>query len=138
MKSSRKTRAAKAGAPGSGHSKDEIRLRRVYDPQPVDGSVRFLVDRLWPRGIKKSALTNTEWLPDVAPSPALRKWFGHDASRWAGFRRRYRAELENNPDPWKTLAAKAAEGDITLLFGARDMDHNQAVVLKEFLEEKLA
>lgn len=114
----------------------EIRIRRVYDLPPAAGTVRFLVDRLWPRGIKKSALSHTTWLPGVAPSPELRKWFGHEPSKWTEFRRRYRAELEKHPDSWKLLLTAAKKSGITLLYGARDITHNQAAVLKEFLDEK--
>lgn len=134
-----KTKAATAGSsPGSRGRHGEIRLQRVYDLPPDDGSARFLVDRLWPRGLKKSALANTEWLPDIAPSTELRKWFGHEESKWTEFRRRYLAELKNHPDAWQTLLAAAKKGDVTLLFGAKDIHHNQAVVLKEFLEGKNA
>lgn len=128
--------ARQSPPPGRKHRTGEVRLQRVYNPLPADGSALFLVDRLWPRGIKKDALSNAQWLPEVAPSPELRHWFGHEPAKWNEFRKRYRAELANNPAGWRALAQAVAAGDVTLLFGAKDLAHNQAVVLKEFLEEK--
>jgi len=114
-----------------------IRLKRVYEAaRPADGK-RFLVERLWPRGIKKEALRLDGWLPEVAPTPALRKWFHHDPARWAEFQERYRAELDARPDAWAILLEAARKGSVTLLFSARDAEHNNAVALKLFLEAKL-
>ena len=111
-----------------------LKTKRVYEPaEPSDG-VRFLVDRLWPRGIKKEKLEMEVWLKDVAPSPGLRKWFSHDPAKWAEFQRRYRAELESNPEAWQPILEAAKQGDVTLLYSARDTEHNSAVLLKEFLE----
>ena len=113
-----------------------LKTKRVYEPaEPGDG-LRFLVDRLWPRGIKKEALEMKAWLKDVAPSPALRKWFSHDPAKWAEFQRRYRAELEAHPDAWQPILKAAKQGNVTLLYSARDTEHNSAVLLKEFLEEQ--
>lgn len=114
-----------------------IRVKRVYEqPSPEDGK-RFLVDRLWPRGAKKEELQLDGWLKEVAPSNALRKWFSHDPGRWEEFRRRYFAELEAKPALWRPLLEAAREGDVTLLFSAKDEVHNNSVALKAFLEERL-
>ena len=118
-------------------NKHEIRIKRVYDePAPGDGT-RFLVDRLWPRGLRKEKLASVEWLKEIAPSPPLRKWFGHEPAKWTEFQHRYRAELEKNSDALKPLIAAVQKSDITLLFGARDLQINHAVVLKKFLEGKI-
>jgi len=113
----------------------DIRTKRVYEPpEPGDGT-RFLVDRLWPRGVSKESLRLNGWLRELAPSDALRRWFGHDPSRWAEFRRRYREELAGKSDALAVLRAAAARGPVTLLYAARDPVHNQAVVLRELLLE---
>lgn len=110
-----------------------VALKRVYDePAPADGT-RILVDRLWPRGLSREAAHLDLWLKDVAPSNELRKWFGHDPDRWSEFRTRYRDELKHNPDALAQLKQAVAKGHATLLFGAKDKQHNQAVVLKELL-----
>ena len=114
-----------------------LMTKRAYEPaEPSDGA-RFLVDRLWPRGIKKEKLEMKAWLKDVAPSPDLRKWFAHDPAKWQEFRGRYRAELEANPDAWQPILEAAKQGDVTLLYSARDTEHNSALLLKEFLEEQM-
>jgi len=114
-----------------------IKVKRVYDPaEPGDGK-RFLVDRLWPRGVKKEALRLDGWIKEVAPSDSLRRWFGHDLQRWGEFRRRYLAELDKMPEAVEPLLQAARDGDITLLFSARDGDHNNAVVLQEYLKNML-
>lgn len=116
--------------------KHEVQIERVYD-RPLSGNgTRFLVDRLWPRGVKKTALSGVTWLKDVGPTDSLRKWFGHDPSKWAEFRKRYSHELKEHPDAWKPLSAELQKNDVILLFGARDKEKNQAVVLKEFLEKR--
>jgi uncharacterized protein YeaO (DUF488 family) len=118
--------------------KPTIRIKRVYDPpEPEDGK-RYLVDRLWPRGVKKEALKLDGWLKDVAPSDELRRWFGHDPSRWEEFQRRYTAELKAKPETWRVLLESARKGNLTLLFSARDERLNNAVVLKAFLEAILS
>ncbi|MFQ5932980.1 MAG: DUF488 domain-containing protein [Nitrospiraceae bacterium] len=114
-----------------------IKAKRVYDPPSSRDGRRFLVDRLWPRGIKRDTLARVEWLKDVAPSDALRRWFAHDASRWNTFQRRYAAELNRHPEVWRPLLEAARQGDITLLYSARDSAHNNAVALKGYLETKL-
>lgn len=114
--------------------KHEVQIKRVYDESSSGHGTRFLVDRVWPRGIKKSKLSGVTWLKDVAPTTPLRKWFGHDPARWAEFQKRYRTELKKNPDALKPLEDALEKHDVTLLFGARDKEKNQAVVLKEFLE----
>ena len=109
----------------------------MYERAQASDGTRFLVDRLWPRGIKKEELKMEAWLKDVAPSPELRKWFAHDPARWQEFQKRYRAELKANPDSWQPLLDAARRGDVTLLYSARDTEHNSAVLLQEFLEDHL-
>lgn len=115
-----------------------IGLKRAYDEPEAAGGRRFLIDRLWPRGVKKEKLLLDGWLKEVAPSDELRRWFGHDPERWTAFQQRYRAELDQKPESWRPLLAAAREGDITLVYSARDTQNNNAVVLKAYLEEKLA
>ncbi|HEX9079845.1 MAG TPA: DUF488 domain-containing protein [Desulfuromonadaceae bacterium] len=114
-----------------------IRLKRVYDPEDSHDGRRFLVERLWPRGMKKESLAMEGWLKDVAPSDPLRRWFGHDPAKWAEFRQRYILELENSRTAWEPLLEAARTGTVTLLYSAHDLEHNNALVLKEFLEERL-
>jgi len=114
-----------------------IRVKRVYDPPAADDGARFLVERLWPRGMKKEALPMDGWPKDVAPSDALRRWFGHDPAKWAEFRRRYKAELDDNRAAWEPILEAARLGDVTLLYSAHDTEHNNALVLKTYLEERL-
>jgi uncharacterized protein YeaO (DUF488 family) len=122
-------------------AKQTISIRRVYDDPAKDKGAhrgaRFLVDRIWPRGIRKEDLHLDGWLKDVAPTDDLRHWFGHDPARWAEFRSRYEAELGGNPSAWQPILEAAEKGAVTLLFGARDTEHNQAVVLRDFLARKL-
>ena len=113
-----------------------IRTRRAYDPPAPGDGARFLVDRLWPRGVRKEALQLDGWFKELAPSDALRQWFNHDPAKWSEFQRRYFAELEKKPETWKEIAAAARRGDVTLLFGAKDTEHNNAVALKKFLERR--
>lgn len=96
--------------------------------------MRILVDRLWPRGLTKEKASVDLWLKDVAPSTELRKWFGHDPDKWKKFRGRYETEIRHKDDPIKMLKRKAREGTITLIYGARDDKHNEALILKQFLE----
>lgn len=113
-----------------------VRIKRVYEPaEPGDGA-RILVDRLWPRRLSKAAAKIDEWMKDIAPSTALRQWFGHDPNKWEEFRRRYRAELANNIEASAALRAACACGPVTLVYGAQDETHNQAVVLCEWLGRK--
>ena len=111
-----------------------IRIKRIYDPAARGDGARVLVDRLWPRGVSKEAAGKLVWLKDVAPTPKLRTWFGHDPARFAEFSRRYRAELEHNEPGPAELRALAGKGTVTLLYGARDTEHNHALVLKDYLE----
>lgn len=111
-----------------------IQLKRVYDEPASSDGFRVLVDRLWPRGVRKSALQYDLWLKEAAPSPELRRWFAHDPHKWAEFRRRYRRELGAHPGVLKPLLDATARGDLTLLYAARDRDHNEALVIKEYLE----
>lgn len=114
-----------------------IKVKRVYQPaSPQDGQ-RFLVDRLWPRGMKRNDLSLDGWLKDVGPSNALRRWFAHDPTRWTEFQRRYRVELDRRPAGWRPLLAAAHRAKITLIYSARDPKHNNAVALKSYLESKL-
>ena len=110
-----------------------IRLKRAYEPPGPDDGIRILIDRLWPRGIKKAEAAIDEWLKEIAPSTNLRKWFGHDPARWQEFRRRYKTEIRQNPDEFDRLQELARRGRITLVFSAHDEAHNDAVVLKEML-----
>lgn len=113
-----------------------IQIKRVYDlPARTDG-LRILVDRVWPRGLSREAAALDDWMPDVAPSAALRKWFGHDPARWTAFQQRYRRELDAHPEPIHALAARIRGRRATLLFGAKDVERNQAVVLREYLTKK--
>lgn len=114
-----------------------ISIKRVYDsPEKADG-VRILVERLWPRGFKKEDLDFDEWAKDAAPSTELRKWFNHEPAKWETFQRRYRAELDENAEAWQSILDAAKKTDVTLLFSSRDTEHNNAVVLKKYLEKRL-
>ncbi|HEX7907424.1 MAG TPA: DUF488 family protein [Paraburkholderia sp.] len=113
--------------------KPAIDICRVYGLSADEGGARFLVDRLWPRGVKKEALRVDGWLKDAAPSSALRTWFGHDPQRWDEFQHRYEAELDANPAAWKPLLDAASQGAVTLLFAAHDPEHNNAVVLRDYV-----
>jgi len=120
---------------GAGAHRSDVGVKRVYEPPADEDGLRLLVDRVWPRGISKDEARIDQWLKDVAPSTALRKWFGHDPERWAEFRRRYRGELAENPDALEALRALVRGKRATLLYGARDEAHNQAVVLAEVLQK---
>lgn len=114
-----------------------IQIKRAYeDAAPGDGE-RFLVDHLWPRGLKKEAVKVKAWVKDVSPTTELRKWFGHDPAKWKEFERRYFAELDKEPEAWQPLLDAASRGKITLVFSARDEEHNNAVALKSYLEKRL-
>lgn len=116
----------------------DIRLARDYDdPQPDEGA-RILVDRLWPRGLSKDQLHHDDWIREIAPSTDLRKWFDHDPAKWGEFQKRYRAELDDNPDAVERLLDWCRKGRVTLLFGAKDRAHNQAVVLRDYLNRRLS
>jgi len=114
-----------------------IQTKRVYEPATQGDGQRFLVERLWPRGMKKESLRLDGWLKEVAPSDKLRKWFKHDPAKWKEFQRRYRAELNRQPETWRPLLKAVGQGNLTLLFSAHDAEHNNAVVLKVYLEERV-
>jgi uncharacterized protein YeaO (DUF488 family) len=114
-----------------------IQTKRVYDPPAKEDGARFLVERLWPRGMKKEALPMTAWCKDAAPSTELRRWFGHDPAKWKEFQQRYRAELIDNLAACQPLLDAAKQGNLTLLYSAHDKEHNSAVLLKSYLEEAL-
>ena len=111
-----------------------VKLKRVYEARKRGDGERILVDRLWPRGLSKQAAAVDDWMKDLGPSHELRKWFGHDPTRWREFRRRYRMELKSQRESLTAIARKAREHTVTLLFGARDTEHNEAVVLKGVIE----
>jgi uncharacterized protein YeaO (DUF488 family) len=113
-----------------------IKVKRTYDPPESDDGARFLVDRLWPRGVKKEDLHLDGWLKDVAPSDDLRRWFGHDPAKWEEFQRRYFAELDGKAQALRPIQDAARQGNVTLLYSARDMEHNNAVALRAYLEEQ--
>jgi uncharacterized protein YeaO (DUF488 family) len=113
-----------------------IRIKRTYEPRARTDGTRILVERLWPRGMKKEALHAHAWLKTVAPSTQLRKWFGHRPERWPEFRRRYRNELRANADAWSPILEASKSGTVTLLYSAHDVERNGAVVLREYLIER--
>lgn len=110
-----------------------IAIKRAYEKAGKADGARFLVDRLWPRGVKKEDLAIKAWLKDVAPSNELRQWYHHDVDQWDEFRKRYFAELKGNPGAWQPLLEAAREGTLTLIYSAKSEDHNNAEALKEFL-----
>ncbi|MFF5208641.1 DUF488 domain-containing protein [Streptosporangium sp. NPDC000396] len=120
----------------------EIIISRVYDaesskgPKGSKGEV-FLIDGIWPRGVRKDDLNLDGWVRDIAPSPDLRRWFGHRPERFEEFRTRYREELDRNPDTVRSLLDAARRGPITLLYAAKDTEHNNAVVLRDYLRDRL-
>ncbi|MER8500172.1 DUF488 domain-containing protein [Mesorhizobium sp. M0204] len=114
----------------------ELAVKRIYEPPSPDDGQRVLVDRIWPRGIAKQDAALTLWLKDIAPSNALRKWFGHEPARWAEFQRRYSDELDRHGEAVAELRALLREGKVTLLYGAHDEAHNNAVALASYLRGK--
>ncbi len=116
-----------------------VQLKRAYAPAAASDGYRVLVERLWPRGVKKTDLALDDWLKDVAPSDELRRWFGHDPARWPEFVRRYRAELRKKPasTALAALVQRASAGPITLVYAARDEEHNGALVLRDAILAKL-
>ena len=113
-----------------------IQLKRVYEePDETDGK-RILIDRLWPRGLTKEKARIEIWLKDIAPSTELRTWFGHDPSKWDDFKKRYKNELKNNSETVSKLIEQMAQGKVTLVYSAKDKEHNDAVVLAEYLGER--
>jgi uncharacterized protein YeaO (DUF488 family) len=114
----------------------EIRVRRVYEPAAPDDGARFLVDGLWPRGVRKDALSAVQWVKEIAPTATLRKWYAHDQGKWKEFKKRYRAELSKNTAAWKPLVDAAKKGNITLLTSTHDVDISHAAALQEFLKRR--
>ncbi len=116
---------------------NKVQLKRVYDHTSEQDGSRFFVERLWPRGVAKSALADATWMREVAPSRELREWFHHDPQRWNEFRRRYFAELKRHKDALSPILEAAHKGTVTLLYSSHDTEHNNAVALREFLERSL-
>ena len=114
-----------------------IKLKRVYEKEDPSDGVRYLIERLWPRGVKKAALRIDGWLKDAGPSTELRKWFGHDPDKWDQFRKRYRRELDSRPDAWQPIVSAARHAPVTLVYSSHDTEHNNAVALREYLEAKM-
>jgi uncharacterized protein YeaO (DUF488 family) len=114
-----------------------IKLKRVYDTVSSTDGIRFLVERLWPRGVSKARLGVDVWLKAVGPSTALRKWFNHDPDRWGEFRRRYARELAAHPQAWQPIVSAARRGRITLVYSSHDTAHNNAVALQAFVQRKM-
>lgn len=112
-----------------------IHLKRAYDEPSENDGYRVLVDRVWPRGVSKEDADLDEWMKDAAPSPDLRKWFGHDPEKWEEFKRRFFKELDKKPESLKPLVQRAKKGRITLVYGSKEERYNNAVALKEYLEE---
>lgn len=110
-------------------------IKRVYAPVNKNDGFRVLIDRLWPRGLSKEKAQVDLWLKEIAPSTELRKWFDHDPDKWNEFKKKYRAEVKKNTEHWKTLKSKVGERKVTLVYGAKDEQHNDAVVLQELLFE---
>ena len=114
-----------------------IQIKRVYEPRARSDGTRFLVERLWARGIKREELHAKAWLKEVAPSAELREWFSHDPAKWSGFKRKYLAELKKAPEAYEPILKAARRGNVTLLYSARDTEHNSAKVLKGYLDKLL-
>lgn len=114
-----------------------VRIKRVYDERSVDDGYRILVDRIWPRGVSKEHASVDIWMRSVAPTDSLRKWFGHEASKWEEFKKRYTKEIEHSPDFDKLLSIVKEKKKVTLVYSAKDPERNQAVVLKELLEKRV-
>ena len=116
---------------------DMLRVKRVYEPRAKADGQRILVDRLWPRGLSKRKAAVDEWLKEIAPSTELRRWFDHDPRKWPEFQKRYRHELRAHNDVLKAIVDRATRGTVTLLYGARDEAHNDAVVLAAVLRRRI-
>lgn len=115
-----------------------IELKRAYEAANRQDGKRLLVERLWPRSVKKQSLRLDGWLKDVAPSAGLRRWFGHDPEKWQEFQRRYVRELNSNREAWEPILGAARRGRVTLVYSSHDTEHNNAVVLRRYLDTKLA
>ena len=115
----------------------KIKIKRVYEKPRREDGIRILVDRLWPRGLTKEKAAIDLWLKNIAPTTELRKWFDHDPNKWKSFMRRYRLELKRNKEQALLLKEQARRRTVTLLYGAKDEEHNEAIVLKEYLADNL-
>lgn len=113
-----------------------IRIKRTYDPRARGDGRRILVERLWPRGMKKEDLHADAWMKEVAPSTELRQWFGHEVERWDEFQQRYKKELSANQDAWTPILDASTRGTVTLLYSAHDVEHNGALVLRDYLAKR--
>jgi uncharacterized protein YeaO (DUF488 family) len=114
-----------------------IYVKRVYEPVSADDGQRFLVDRLWPRGLRKDNLEIVAWIKEAAPSNELRHWYAHDPNKWCEFNKRYFAELDEKPEAWRPLLEAAQKGVVTLLFSTKELERNNAVTLRAYLERRL-
>lgn len=114
-----------------------LKLKRAYEPASRTDGTRFLVERLWPRGLSKAKLHVNAWLKDVGPSTELRKWFSHDPEKWSRFRSRYFRELDSQPKAWRPIVSAARRGTVTLVYSSHDERHNNAVALQDYLRAKL-
>jgi uncharacterized protein YeaO (DUF488 family) len=114
----------------------DIQIKRAYEEAEKSDGTRILVDRLWPRGVTKAKADIDLWLKDIAPSTELRKWFGHDPEKWKEFQRRYKGELRDKTDLLEMIEEKVSRGTVTLVYGARDEEHNEAAVLKQYIEQR--
>jgi uncharacterized protein YeaO (DUF488 family) len=114
-----------------------IALKRAYDSASRTDGTRFLVERLWPRGVSKAKLRVAAWLKGVGPSTDLRKWFSHDPQKWSEFRRRYFRELRSRPESWQPIVTAARRGTVTLVYSSHDTEHNNAVALHDYLQKKV-
>jgi uncharacterized protein YeaO (DUF488 family) len=121
---------------GTSKPRRAIRLKRAYEEAAPEDGQRFLVERLWPRGVRKADLRLDGWHKEVAPSPELRRWFGHDPKKWPEFKRRYFGELREHEEALAPLQAAIDRGPVTLVYGSRDTEHNAAVALREYLERR--
>lgn len=130
------TSASAARRASTSGTRRAVIIKPAREAASVEDGMRVLVDRLWPRGLTKERVAADLWLRDVAPSDALRRWFGHQPSRWAAFSEKYRAELEQRPDLLRLLDELRRKGQLTLLYGARDAQHNHALVLHQVLTER--
>jgi len=112
-----------------------LKIKRVYDPVSADDGKRILIDRLWPRGIKKEKAHIDEWLKEIAPSNELRRWYSHDPAKWAEFKKRYRKEIAGEAERLKKIKVEARKQTVTLLFSSKELERNNAVALKEMLDQ---
>lgn len=112
-----------------------VKIKRIYDPASPDDGKRIYIDRLWPRGMKKEEVKIDEWLKEISPSGTLRKWFGHDPSKYEEFKRRYMKELEKHSEILERIKKEAKKEPVTLLFSAKDVEHNNATVMEELLSQ---